>query len=91
MCQREREWERCQFCRAVTVALVTQVSELLADLVFTADDVERLMKVFGQQMDLANSADQAARQTSDLLMENTHVRHLMDGTGDPTFRSSEPQ
>ena len=39
------------------------------------------MEVFTSQMDLANSADETKRAQSDLLMENTHVRLLMDGAG----------
>ena len=44
-------------------------------------DVERVMTVFTQQMDMANSANPDTRRQSDHLMENTHIRQLLDGTG----------
>ena len=58
-----------------------QVGEVLKELVITSDGIKKIMEIFTQQMDLANSSDEAKRKQSDLLMENTHVRYLMDGTG----------
>nr|KAG5704964.1 hypothetical protein BaRGS_022806 [Batillaria attramentaria] len=58
----------------------TKIASILSELVLTSDGVERIMEIFTHQMDLANSADETKRKQSDLLMENTHVRTLMDGT-----------
>ena len=61
--------------------LCLKIAEVLKELVLPADGVTKIMEVFTSQMDLANSADETKRAQSDLLMENTHVRLLMDGAG----------
>ena len=62
-------------------AICSQVAGVLKELVLSADGVTKIMEIFTAQMDLANSAEETKRKQSDLLMENTHVRLLMDGTG----------
>jgi hypothetical protein len=57
------------------------VEEVFKELVLTGEGVSKIMAIFSEQMDLANSADESKRKQSDLLMENTHVRCLMDGGG----------
>ncbi|KAK7108299.1 hexokinase type 2-like [Littorina saxatilis] len=69
-----------QFCASVNAEKREKVVKVLKDLVLNADDVAKIMKVFTSQMDLANGTDEGKRKQSDLLMDNTHVRCLMDGT-----------
>ncbi|KAK7494495.1 hypothetical protein BaRGS_00014148 [Batillaria attramentaria] len=69
-----------QFCDALDKQRREKIASILSELVLTSDGVERIMEIFTHQMDLANSADETKRKQSDLLMENTHVRSLMDGT-----------
>ena len=60
---------------------VVQLAAVLSELVLTEQDMERVVAVFTQQMDMANSSNPDTRSQSDHLMENTHIRQLLDGTG----------
>ncbi|XP_076444897.1 hexokinase-4-like [Babylonia areolata] len=68
------------FCKSVDAGKRDKVAKVLKELVLKAADITKIMEVFTRQMDLANSADEKKRKKSDLLMEITHVRLLMDGT-----------
>ncbi|KAL8560166.1 hypothetical protein ACOMHN_021661 [Nucella lapillus] len=68
------------FCKSVDGGKREKVAKVLKELVLKAENISKIMEIFTSQMDLANSADEAKRKQSDLLMENTHVRMLMDGT-----------
>ena len=70
-------------------SVCSKIAGVLKELVLSADGVTKIMEIFTSQMDLANSGAETKRKQSDLLMENTHVRLLMDGTG--VFLSSLPQ
>lgn len=58
-----------------------QIGSVLKELVITSQDIQQIKDVFTQQMNMANSANPDVRSKSDMLMENTHIRQLMDGTG----------
>ncbi|KAK7108300.1 hexokinase-4-like [Littorina saxatilis] len=74
------DWKGGQFCKNIEPSKKKKLAKVLSELVLTADDIERIIAVFTQQMDMANSAKPDIRSKSDHLMENTHIRQLMDGT-----------
>ena len=58
-----------------------QLSQVLSELVLQESDLQRIIDVFTCEMDKANSASADTYSQSDHLMENTHIRQLLDGTG----------
>lgn len=73
-------WAGGHFCRKLPADKRQKVGAVLSELVLTEDDVQRMVDIFTQQMDLANSSSAENRSISDHLMENTHIRQLLDGT-----------
>ncbi|KAK7494494.1 hypothetical protein BaRGS_00014147 [Batillaria attramentaria] len=69
-----------RFCGSVKKDKREKLAAVLSEMVLTSADIHRIIDVFTQNMDMANSSDPSVRAKSDHLMENTHVRQLMDGT-----------
>ena len=59
----------------------SQLDDVLQSIIITDDSVEKIMAVFSKHMELANSPDENARKKSDLLMGNSFIRELLDGSG----------
>ncbi|XP_059162251.1 hexokinase-1-like [Physella acuta] len=58
----------------------SKLEQVLKPLSLTDEILEKLMNEFKEQMHLANSPDENIRKKSDLLMMNTFIRILLDGT-----------
>lgn len=57
-----------------------KINVVLDPLTLTDEILEKHMAVFREQMQLANSPDENIRKKSNLLMMNTFLRMLLDGT-----------
>lgn len=62
-----------------------KVEQILSLLTFDNAKIERMIKVFENEIKLANSTDENLRKQTDLFWENTFVRRLLDGTENGTF------
>lgn len=76
----DQAWAGGHYCGGLDANKRQEVGAVLSELVLTEDDVQHMVEVFTQQMDLANSSMPECRALSDHLMENTHIRQLLDGT-----------
>ncbi|GFS05393.1 phosphotransferase [Elysia marginata] len=62
-----------------------KLDAVLEPIVLTNDAVEKIMAIFSKHMDLANSPDENHRKKSDLLMGNSFIRELLDGSEQGDF------
>lgn len=62
-----------------------KLNAVLEPIVLTDDDVNKIMAIFSRHMELANSPDENHRKKSDLLMGNSFIRELLDGSEQGDF------
>lgn len=74
-----------RYCGSIEEEKRKKLGSVLSELILTSADIACIIDVFTHNMDMANSADPSVRTKSDHLMENTHIRQLMDGTENGEF------